>query len=48
MFHLWRISKKLCANHNCGIDQHGIRGLDLTELYVESNMRIENVSFMTK
>ena len=31
---------------NCGIDQNGINNLDLIELYVDNNSKINNVNFM--
>ena len=38
--------KILSACHNCGIDQNGIKELDLIELYVDYNEKITDVSFM--
>jgi hypothetical protein len=38
--------KNLYAGGNCGIDQCGIRGLDLNELFACFNFKITNVSFM--
>jgi hypothetical protein len=38
--------KILSANFESGIDQNGIYGLDLIELYVDDNEKITNVSFM--
>jgi hypothetical protein len=38
--------KILIASHRCGIDQHGIDGLDLIELNISGNEKIINVSFM--
>jgi hypothetical protein len=39
--------KKLNAKSSCGIDQKGIQGLNLTDLRVDGNKKITNVSFMT-
>ena len=39
--------KKLIASSDyCKIDQQGIEGLDLIELYAHNNKKINNVSFM--
>jgi len=38
--------KILYAIGSCGIDQNGIDGLDLVELYADSNKKITNISFM--
>ena len=38
--------KILNASDNCGIDQNGINNLDLIELNVDDNSKINNVNFM--
>ena len=38
--------KILNANYNCGIDQNGIRGLNLFKFYVDGNTKIKDVSWM--
>jgi hypothetical protein len=38
--------KILCAYSNCGIDQNGIHGLDLVELYADYNEKIIDVSMI--
>jgi hypothetical protein len=40
--------KKLYVDHDCGIDQNGILGLNLIVLDVGFNSKIVDVSFMTK
>ena len=40
--------KILHAEDKCGIDQNGIRGLNLKKLYAHDNKGIYNVSFMKK
>jgi len=39
--------KKLRIGYLCGIEQQGIHGLDLIELYTGCNTNIKNVSLMT-
>ena len=39
--------KELYASGNCGIDQKGIKGLNLIKLNVHDNSKIKKVSFMT-
>jgi len=46
MYLSWLILKKLYADKDCGIDQKGIQGLDLIELYCTINEKIKDVSFM--
>ena len=38
--------KKLDARYGCGIDQNGIIGLDLVELYTIGNNKITDILFM--
>ena len=38
--------KKLYINNICGIDQNGIKGLDLIELDVDNNKKIKDISYM--
>ena len=40
--------QKLNASRNCGIDNDGIKGLNLIELYVSNNPKITNVNWMKK